>query len=247
MDVDSEQKEAEEKLKMEAHPEQTKNVEHLDPNIDTPSSITPEDIRKRKRRSLTPAPDAEEVAKKAKIAHAESFVTKRYSRSPTPGSTATIRLPIPEVQEALAKGAKGSEDEPIKQQLTSTDQIANGYEDQEQPPHDGSITIDKDSRVEPSLQVATRSLYMCNFKRPLNIQTLRSHSMPDVVRLSEAPIQQYNSKDGIRALRRLVPSLPMAVSLHSVRSTQHRYRASYNSGFGSAYPEKVCALPSCAT
>ena len=137
MDVDSEQKEAEEKLKMEAHPEQTKNVEHLDLNTDTPSSITPEDIRKRKKRSLTPRPDAEEVTKKAKIAHDESFVTKRYSRSSTPGSTATIRLSTPEVQEALAIGAKGSEDEPTKEQLTSTDQTANGEEDQEQHPPDG--------------------------------------------------------------------------------------------------------------
>ncbi|KAK5944817.1 hypothetical protein PMZ80_002018 [Knufia obscura] len=140
------------------------------------SSSSAEESRKRKRRSVTPPPDAEEVQKKAKAAGGEAIVTKRASRSPSPKSpkpptvtAAAADIPgettTEEAEEETTAKEEPGEVEEVKQEQAERKVVARAREE----------SMDKDDTVEPAMHAATRSLYMRNFKRPLNIQTLRSH------------------------------------------------------------------------
>jgi len=157
-----------------------------------PKSSSEEESRKRKRRSVTPPPDADEVQKKVKVADGGAVVTKRASRSSSP------RSPKPEARSAPAidipEAATTTEDVAMQEDVKQEEAQPG---DDKQEPAAREASTDKDETVEPAMHAATRSLYMRNFKRPLNVQSLRAHIV-DIAQGSssvgpdDAPIKFFN-------------------------------------------------------
>lgn len=139
-------------------PDPTRAVDKLS-DLDIPES----ESRKRKRRSKTPSVDPEEISKKAKAHTGEAIPTKRASRSPSPrSSTGKPHEEIPLLEQRTHQAGREND--------TTADSGPSGQHSRARSP-----SMDEESTVEPALHAATRSLYLKNFKRPLNIQTLRSH------------------------------------------------------------------------
>ncbi|KAK5089844.1 hypothetical protein LTR05_000011 [Lithohypha guttulata] len=146
------------------------------------SSSQAEESRKRKRRSLTPPPNPEEVAKKVKLSDGEAVPTRRASRSPssTPQSS---KIRSSDTRNEMGKTSSADAQE------AETEVHSRGRE--------GSPLIDEDSTVQPAMHLATRSLYMKNFKRPYPIADLKPH-IEEIARGSpnststESPIQLFH-------------------------------------------------------
>lgn len=143
-----------------AREEPTAIVNAADIELQSATPDQSDESRKRKRRSVTPPPNSEEIQKKAKVANGESVVTKRRSRSRSPKSQSSTR------EETTQNTAGGSPSSGEEGAIPDTDAAQ---------ARSRSPSVDKAGSVEPALHSATRSLYMRNFKRPLNIQSLRSH------------------------------------------------------------------------
>lgn len=199
-------------------PKPTEIIDNVDRQNDSTGSTPNEEVRKRKRRSVTPPPDAEEVAKKAKAVDGTSIVTKRaskpsISKSPSPRHDS--------VSDVTSKQISSDEPKP-------TNETSRAREGSEETPADRqrSLSVDKDDIVEPAVHAATRSLYMQNFKRPLNIQVLRSHIMTiaqgsSSVVPGQDPIKFYNVNN-IRSHAFVTFSSIAAAS--RVRAAMHKTR-----------------------
>lgn len=134
-------------------------------------SSTEEESRKRKRRSLTPPPNAEVVQKKAKTISGSAVVMKRASRSPSP----TLLHAHEDTAMAQAPGetkVDATESPPLLKHIITGQERSK----QHLTAHDSPAAPDDENTIaEPALHAATRSLYMRNLKRPLNVQALKSH------------------------------------------------------------------------
>ncbi|KAK5093710.1 hypothetical protein LTR70_005709 [Exophiala xenobiotica] len=161
-------------------------------------SSSEEESRKRKRRSVTPPPDAEEVQKKVKVADGGAVPAERLSRSSSPKS------PKPEARTAAEMDmpeATTTEDvameESVTQEALQPDNSKQERAEKGVHARERELSMDKEETVEPAMHAATRSLYMRNFKRPLNVQTLRAHIVniaqgPSSVAPDSAPINFFN-------------------------------------------------------
>ena len=133
-------------------------------NQDSDIATTDSESRKRKRRSHTPPPDTQEVAKRAKIQDGSAIPSKRGSRSPSsrrPSQTSNTEQLV-EPHEAQSKREVSAEP-------TNTE----AHEDKQS--RSRTTSLEREDIVEPALHAATCSVYIKNFKRPINVQTLRSH------------------------------------------------------------------------
>lgn len=147
--------------------------EKMDQLGESPRSAS-EESRKRKRRSVTPPPGAEEIVKKAKAMDGEAIVTKRMSRSGSP--QAPQKADTERRDPAQEDGRGGGIENATPTEGPSAPKGVQELADKEPSPFmEHTIPGDKDETVEPAIHPATRSLYLRNFKRPLNIQTLKNH------------------------------------------------------------------------
>lgn len=178
---------AQEEAKEEAEDDQEDlNTPKPVDNISTFSSTVPaaeliEDSKKRKRRSATPPLSTQDIAlKKAKARDGTVIITKKESsfleqiRDATDAAEA-IQLPdglghdVPIEQHV--PGSRGDADTLPSQSGNSTGDKKAALRS---PPAKHDVVQD-DRDVPPALHSATRSLYLRNFKRPLQIPALRKH------------------------------------------------------------------------
>lgn len=191
-------------------------------------SSSEEESRKRKRRSVTPTPDAVEVSKKAKAAGGEAIVTKRSSRSTSPKS------PHPQDKTATAPADASSKpttevvkmEDDVKGKASEPEEVKQERAERKVEARDREASMDRDETVEPAMHAATRSLYMRNFKRPLNIQSLRAHVVliaqgSSSVASDEDPIEFFNVNN-IRSHAFITLSSISAAS--RVRAAMHHTR-----------------------
>ncbi|KAL4991124.1 hypothetical protein BDW68DRAFT_152690 [Aspergillus falconensis] len=136
-----------------------------------------DDVRKRKRRSQSPAPHLEEVArKKAKAAESSALPTPDDSvfashdelqQPPAQSPTPEERIPHDETQ--AKKNTSYRQDVRFKGLFSST-----GLEET-RPPQRPVDTEMEDIIVEPALHAATAALYIDGLMRPLQPAALKSH------------------------------------------------------------------------
>ncbi|KIX09519.1 uncharacterized protein Z518_00599 [Rhinocladiella mackenziei CBS 650.93] len=164
----------------------------LEPASDTPSSsqMPPSDLvedQRRRKRSATPVPTAEEMArKKARLSEDEDSLKARETSAlePTPPATE----PAQEIRGEHANGAPAEPSvEEISQEATTTTTkpLVQPEESSHLQPKssvdkgpstmDGSRSPSEERDVTPAIHPATSSIYIRNFKRPLHIPSLRSH------------------------------------------------------------------------
>ena len=143
------------------------------------TQIPPEELaeeqRKRKRRSLTPAPTAEEVAlKKARANDGTPVVT----RTETADDLSSSEEPKHAIEKSEATPPTTTE---VYEPTTKTEEPAPPSPQPEVAPSQQqqptiSPTPEPPSRdIPPALHAATPSLYIRNFKRPLQLPILRAH------------------------------------------------------------------------
>lgn len=184
-----------------------------------------EESRKRKRRSVTPPPDADEVQKKVKVADGAAVVTKRASRSSSPSSPKPEARSAPaiDIPEAATTTTTTTEDVAMQEDVKQEEAPPG---DDKQEPGEREASTDKDETVEPAMHAATRSLYMRNFKRPLNVQSLRAHIV-DIAQGSssvgpdDAPIKFFNVNNVRSHAFVTFSSIPAA---SRVRAAMHQTR-----------------------
>jgi hypothetical protein len=155
-------------------------------NVSTPVPATElvEDSKKRKRRSATPPPSTQEVAlKKAKARDGTPIITKQESaleqiQAATDAAEA-IRAPDGLGENAPIKdvpGLRGKADtkpSQSRENATGNEQAALRSASPERQAHTPSAHSDRN--VPPAIHSATRSLYLRDFKRPLQVSMLRAH------------------------------------------------------------------------
>ena len=164
-----------------------------DSSTPVPATELIEDSRKRKRRSVTPAPTTQDVAlKKAKARDGTPIITKQESlleeiQAVTDAAEA-IRAPDGLGNDVPIKedgpGTRGQADTKPSQlpgHATGNKQAALRSPLKEES---AQTYIDRDD-LEPSKHAATRSLYLRDFKRPLQGPMLRKH-LADLARLPSA-------------------------------------------------------------
>lgn len=162
----------------------THNLDHVEKEpvpmpiideIDTSArdgSTLEDSVRKRKRRSATPTSDSREIQKKAKGEFGDAIITKTLSLSPERKSPGLLK------ESNGRDGAEYTSD--IKQ--GGEEKFAGTQEQQSRP-----TPVTEDRMTEPAVHAATRSLYMRNFKRPLNVPSLRSHVLAIAQGASSVP------------------------------------------------------------
>ncbi|KIV76874.1 hypothetical protein PV11_08725 [Exophiala sideris] len=158
-------------------------------NTNTPSQVTPSDVedqKKRRKRSATPAPTSEEVArKKARLSSAadDSKAEEIRAIDEMKAATQVAKEIRNESDEAIVEGIN-EQGSPITEPLVKSDDVMSRDVDHPQPEPPRRSTEPADERdVPPAIHPATSSLYIRNFKRPLHIPSLRSH----IVSLAKSP------------------------------------------------------------
>ena len=154
-----------------------------------PTTELIEDSRKRKRRSVTPPPSTQDVAlKKAKARDGTPVITKQES------SLEKIQAATDAAEAIQAPDGLG-DNVPIKEDVPGTrgeadtkpsqlpgDATGNEQAALRSPSREESALVDLNRNdVEPSMHPATSSLYLRNFKRPLQGPILRKH-LTDIAR-----------------------------------------------------------------
>lgn len=125
---------------------------------------------KRKRKSTSPAAREEEVVKKAKAANGEPIPTKQRPRSPSTQSISARSSKSPRHEEADVNAGTN-----LQTTKTSPNGRGSSHAQIDGPSTTQPTGTADDSLVEPALHHVTRSLYMRNFKRPINGPALREH------------------------------------------------------------------------
>ncbi|KEF60481.1 uncharacterized protein A1O9_02042 [Exophiala aquamarina CBS 119918] len=154
----------------------------------TPEADLLDDRKNRRKRSLTPVPMAEEMArKKVRLSDAAEDATKE------PVSSERFEAPAHGVQETQGGGTEGKTLDLSPQHSGNGDSstavrrnsvspgVATIKIPPVSPPESRGLSEERD--VPAALHPATCSLYIRNLKRPLHIPTLRSH----IVSLAQAP------------------------------------------------------------
>ncbi|RMZ88313.1 hypothetical protein DV736_g4467, partial [Chaetothyriales sp. CBS 134916] len=192
-----------------------------------------EDQRKRKRRSATPAPTAEDVAlKRARIEDDSAAITEQTDEA------------LPHIQVATeAANARGETD--ILPKASGVSALVGIRDEGVDPPNDESslpqpaedsntVKVNAGAQsnrepspiqaVAPSIHPPTSSLYIRNFKRPLHIPTLKEH----VTNLAQSRADPESRKiesfylDSIRSHAFISFTSPSAAS--RVRAAMHKTR-----------------------
>lgn len=167
-DVKMSDAEVEQPPQLEKEPTPTPIVDKPDTAARDDSPLK-DDLRKRKRRSATPPPNAQEVRKKAKGEHGGAIITSTTPlKSGSPSPDRPEKHTTQDGSESAPKVAPKHSEEPVQQQ--EQPKAENDSKHRSPTP-----VMDDDRLTEPAMHAATRSLYMRNFKRPLNVPTLRSH------------------------------------------------------------------------
>ncbi|KAL2434963.1 hypothetical protein ABEF95_011644 [Exophiala dermatitidis] len=154
--------------------------------VAAPSNELTEDERRRRKRSATPVPSSEEVArKKARLSTNEEDLTAEQV-----SALQQMKHETKIAQEIRGETANGAPAEVIVEQpgddMTVIAEQAqqlqyNKHESIEASPRKGSVSSHKsrsaseERDIPPAIHPATSSLYIRNFKRPLHIPSLRSH------------------------------------------------------------------------
>lgn len=151
-----------------------------------PASDIAEDQRKRRKRSATPDPSAEEVARKkarlsgegegpgmderSSLEQMESTTEKTQDVCEEPETAVPIEANVEESKEDVASA------EPVAIRDDATPKVSKEKEKELSPqPQERSSSLSEDHDVVPAIHQATSSLYIRNFKRPLHIPSLRNH------------------------------------------------------------------------
>ncbi|KAG9774610.1 hypothetical protein ABEF93_003475 [Exophiala dermatitidis] len=151
-----------------------------------PSNEMTEDERRRRKRSATPVPSSEEVArKKARLSTNEEDLTAEQV-----SALQEMKKETEVAQETRGETANGAPAEVIVEQpgddMTVIPEQAqqllkNNHEAIEASPRKHSVSshrsrsASEERDIPPAIHPATSSLYIRNFKRPLHIPSLRSH------------------------------------------------------------------------
>lgn len=130
----------------------------------------PTDGLKRKRKSLSPVIHREEVVKKAKGADGEPIPTKRRSQSHSPQPS-----PVRSSRNLHDNGEGVDASATLHTMETNPSDEDPSHAQTDAPSASQPIPVDADHVVEAAIHPATRSLYMRNFKRPINGPALREH------------------------------------------------------------------------
>ncbi|KAK4943280.1 hypothetical protein LTR10_017123 [Elasticomyces elasticus] len=164
-------------------------------DTNTPSQVTPSDVedqKKRRKRSATPVPTSEEVArKKARLSSAADDLKAEEIRAidEMKAATQVAKEIRNESDEAIVEGIN-EQGSPITEPLVKSDDVMSRDVDHPQPEPPRRSTEAEDERdVPPAIHPATSSLYIRNFKRPLHIPSLRSH----IVSLAKSPSSADNA------------------------------------------------------
>ncbi|RMZ78655.1 hypothetical protein DV738_g3724, partial [Chaetothyriales sp. CBS 135597] len=186
-----------------------------------------DDQRKRKRRSATPAPTAEEVAlKRARIENDNPVSERTDAAANAHGEAEVSPKPLDVSEPADNRSAvvnadtEASSPQPAPADSSKTDTAKDESEARTRPDREPSPIPD----VAPSIHPPTSSLYIRNFKRPLHIPTLKEH----VANLAQSGSEPGHSKiktfylDGIRSHAFISFTSPSAAS--RVRAAMHRTR-----------------------
>ncbi|KAL4874718.1 hypothetical protein BJY04DRAFT_233335 [Aspergillus karnatakaensis] len=141
-----------------------------------PAEELVEDVRKRKRRSQTPIPNPEEVArKKAKALDSTSSDEKEITIAPSADKTQA--QPDESVPEGTAPvGEKqGKKSTPQKQDMRFKGLFSSTGREQTRPSSPPADVEMEDAAVEPALHPATAALYIDGLMRPLQPAALKNH------------------------------------------------------------------------
>ena len=150
-----------------------------------PATELVEDSKKRKRRSATPPPSTQDVAlKKAKARDGTPIVTKQESALDQVQAATDVAEAI-QAPDGLGNDVPVEEDVPglrgkadtkpsqSRENATGNEQAALRSTSPKRQAHSPSPHSGRD--VSPALHPATRSLYLRDFKRPLQVSMLRAH------------------------------------------------------------------------
>jgi len=208
-----------------------------------PATELVEDQNKRKRRSVTPTPDTDDIAhKKAKSSNGVPITTKSESSAldqiqNATNSSQAIRDPdgLGHPNESM-QGVQGDESGGVvaeTRKMLGTDAMASNRDTDpsqstlqvQSPPQKLSRSPSPDRDIAPAVHPATSSLYIRNFKRPLNIPSLRGHILSLAQRpgtsSSEDPIIKFYL-DNIRT--HAFVSFSSVSAAARVRSAMHETR-----------------------
>ncbi|EXJ66031.1 uncharacterized protein A1O5_10645 [Cladophialophora psammophila CBS 110553] len=150
------------------------------------SSDLGEDQRKRRKRSATPVPSTQDVARK-RARLAEDAEESKAAEAPDQMREETEEAKDIRGEQTNGEAPKVTVEEPGEgvvttkplsafQDTTPTEPKAKDQEDQTvsmSPPR--STTSSEDRDIPPAIHPATSSIYIRNFKRPLHIPSLRAH------------------------------------------------------------------------
>ncbi|KAI1377659.1 hypothetical protein F4677DRAFT_415118 [Hypoxylon crocopeplum] len=152
--------------------------------LETQSSATPlqpsevlQDSQKRKRRSLSPAPSAHEIARKrarqddlnGRDDYDANFIPEKVNETKPRNDVAEDSAQAPPEVEM-----EGAQDEALfEHEGKRDDGLGQELRANEHPREQHYVKVERD--VEPSIHPATKALYIRNFMRPLRPQAVKEH------------------------------------------------------------------------
>lgn len=161
----------------DVQPAMTSNTEHVPSDSITPKSSqilvtdSPDDQKNRRKRSLSPVPNSEEMSrKKARLSDDANIATGEPVALEEMDATTEIAQEIRGESSAAPPPSTSIDIETTVEKSRSIS-----------PPILGDMSEERD--VSPAIHPATSSIYIRNLKRPLHIPTLRNH----IVSLAKSP------------------------------------------------------------
>ncbi|OAP65678.1 hypothetical protein AYL99_01650 [Fonsecaea erecta] len=143
-----------------------------------PSGDLAEDLRRRRKRSATPVPSTQDVARKrARLVDDAGDAKAEDAPDQTQAELEGARETSGERAEVVAKtsgdGVVVTESLSQPEETTPGEPKSNDQKASATPPRSTSSSEDRD--IPPAIHPATSSIYIRNFKRPLHIPSLRAH------------------------------------------------------------------------
>ncbi|KIW51866.1 hypothetical protein PV05_10548 [Exophiala xenobiotica] len=154
-----------------------------DSSTPLPAGEVVEDQRRRRKRSATPVPTSQEIArKKARLSNdgEDSKAEQITALKEMQAATEIAKEIRNENDEAIVEGANeqaGAPTEPARRPDSTSlpDTVPAETHRRAPSPRQRSRSPPEERDVPPAMHLATSSLYIRNFKRPLHIPSLRSH------------------------------------------------------------------------
>jgi hypothetical protein len=147
------------------------------------SSEIIEDSRKRKRRSMTPPVEAEEVAEKRARIEEVTDNDVSFSEAPAEESKEDVKLDAMDVDEHVKVVSMGiNEEDDVKADRRKPETVKKEPRKpsfmmpppSQRSPSPGAVAP-RDEDIEPALHLASAGIYIANLKRPLQEAALRRH------------------------------------------------------------------------